>query len=122
MNKKTDVPLLRKWLLKGAILFTWLYSGKRLTDTHNGFRAFSRKAAEMIDIRQDRMEHASEIIDEICKKNIALKEIPVTIHYTEYSRQKGQHSLDSVKISENLLLYKHIHLTLCHLQDYNKLP
>ncbi len=105
-SKKTNVPRFKKMVLKGGILFTWMFSGTKLTDTHNGFRAFSRKAAQQIQIRQDRMEHASEIIDEICKKNISFKEVPVTITYSEYSRKKGQSSFNSLKIASKLILRK----------------
>lgn len=104
LGKKSNIPLFKRAVLKGGILFTWLFSGKKLTDTHNGFRALSRKAAQQIQIRQDRMEHASEIIDEICKKNILFKEVPVTIIYSDYARQKGQSALNSVKIATKLIL------------------
>jgi polyprenyl-phospho-N-acetylgalactosaminyl synthase len=106
IGKKTKVPKFKRMVLKGGILFTWLFSGKRLTDTHNGFRALSRKAAQQIEIKQDRMEHASEIIDEICRKNISFKEVPVTIAYTDYSRKKGQSSFNSIKIATKLVLRK----------------
>lgn len=104
LEKKSNIPLFKRAVLKGGILFTWLFSGKKLTDTHNGFRALSRKAAEQIQIRQDRMEHASEIIDEICRKNIPFKEVPVTITYSNYARQKGQSVFNSVKIATKLIL------------------
>lgn len=104
LEKKSNIPLFKRAVLKGGILFTWLFSGKKLTDTHNGFRALSRKAAKQIQIRQDRMEHASEIIDEICRKNIPFKEVPVTIIYSDYARQKGQSALNSVKIATKLIL------------------
>ncbi len=104
LGKKSNIPLFKRAVLKGGILFTWVFSGKKLTDTHNGFRALSRKAAEQIQIRQDRMEHASEIIDEICRKKIPFKEVPVTIIYSDYARQKGQSGLNSVKIAAKLIL------------------
>jgi len=104
LGKKSDVPPLKRAVLKGGILFTWLFSGKKLSDTHNGFRALSRKAAQQIQIRQDRMEHASEIIDEICKKNIPFTEVPVTIQYSEYARRKGQSVFNSFKIATKLIL------------------
>ena len=43
----------------------------------------------MIRIRQDRMSHASEILDEIGHHNLSYKEVPVTIEYTEYSKNKA---------------------------------
>ena len=37
----------------------------RVTDVHNGLRAFNRPAAQSLHITLDRMAHASEILDQI---------------------------------------------------------
>lgn len=100
------IPWFRKLVLKAGVLFTLAYSGIALTDTHNGFRAFSRAAAEQIQIRHDRMEHASEIIDEIKRRSISYREVPVSILYTPYSQQKGQSALNSVRIAIKLVMRK----------------
>ncbi len=91
--KKNDIPFARKMFLQGAILFTWIFSGIRLTDTHNGLRAFSRKAARIVVIRENRMAHASEIIHCIAQSKLRYVEIPVTIRYTEYSMARGDSSI-----------------------------
>jgi len=65
LGRAENIPPLRWFLLKGAILFTRLASGVSLTDVHNGLRAFSRKAAKNLDIKINRMAHASELIDQI---------------------------------------------------------
>jgi polyprenyl-phospho-N-acetylgalactosaminyl synthase len=98
LESAAEIPLFRRLTLKAAILFTRLVSGIRVTDTHNGFRAFSRKAAEQIQIRQDRMAHASEILDEICRLKLPFREVPTRIFYTEYSRGKGQRFSASLRI------------------------
>lgn len=106
LTKRSRVPFLKRVVLKGGILFTWLFSGIRLTDAHNGFRALSRSAAQRIAIHHDRMEHASEIVEEIRRKHLRFREIPVTIKYTAYSQQHGQSPLNSLRIAGNLLLRK----------------
>lgn len=94
-----------RWLtLKAGILFTRLVSGIRVSDVHNGFRALSRRAAETIEIRQPRMAHASEILDEIVRHELRYVEVPVTITYHEETLQKGQSSLAALKITGQLLL------------------
>ncbi len=108
LSKRSKVPFVRKLILKTGIIVTWILSGIKLTDTHNGFRAFSRKAARKIEIKQDRMEHASEILDEIAKKKIKYKEVPVTITYSEYSKKKGQSGLNSIRIGLKMILRKFI--------------
>jgi len=90
--RKTDLPLSRKILLKGSVLVQWIFYGVKLSDAHNGFRVLSRRAAEQIKIHSDRMEHASEIVEEIVKKDISYREVPVIIRYTGYSMRKGHGS------------------------------
>lgn len=96
-------PRLRKWLLKVAILLTRLESGLSLTDTHNGLRAFTRTVAQELDIRSPGMAHASEIISTIAKRGYSYEEVPVTIHYSEYARTKGQSMLNAINLFFDLL-------------------
>jgi len=98
------IPLIRKFVLRLATLFTRFYTGLKVTDTHNGFRAFSYSAAQKINIAHDGMAHASEILEQIAKYKLTYTEVPVTIRYTEYSLQKGQKLSSSFKILWDLLL------------------
>lgn len=106
LGTTSNTPFIKVVMLRIGIIFTWVFSGVLLTDTHNGFRAFSRRAAMKLEIRQDRMEHASEIIDEIYKKRIKFVEVPVTIRYTEYSIKHGQNPFNSVAIALRLIIRK----------------
>ena len=90
IRKGTNISFLRKIYLKVGAFIIWLMYGVRLTDSHNGLRAMSRKAAEKIEIKCDKMDHASEIIDQLRKKRLRYREIPVDIIYTEYSVKHGQ--------------------------------
>jgi len=103
---KSKVPILKKILLRGAIFFTHFTSGLSLSDTHNGFRAFSRNAAEKIRIRQDRMAHASEILNQISQNKLKYTEVPVTLRYLPYHLKKGQKVSDYFKILFDLFLGK----------------
>lgn len=102
----SNVPFIRRIILKGGVLLVWLLYGIKLTDVHNGFRALSRKAAEKIDITMDRMEHASEILSEIKKKKLRYVEVPVVIRYTEYSREHGQSSWNAIRIFYKMVMHK----------------
>jgi polyprenyl-phospho-N-acetylgalactosaminyl synthase len=97
-NSVKIVPLKKRILLKGGILVTFLLSGKLYTDTHNGYRMMNRRAAEIINITMDGFEHASEILDEIARKKIPFREVPVFIDYSDYSKTKGQKMRNSIKI------------------------
>lgn len=98
-----NFPLTRKLVLKLGLLFVWFYSGLHLTDSQNGFRAFSREAAQKIIITQDGMAHASEILDEIAEQKLRYVEVPVTIHYTTETLAKGQGSLNGINIAARLI-------------------
>ena len=106
LGDTSNVPALRRALLKCAVLFTRMTTGLSFTDAHNGLRAFSRRAAETIRIRQDRMAHASEIVSEIARHELRFVEIPITVLYTDYSKSKGQSALGAFRIILDLLVGK----------------
>jgi polyprenyl-phospho-N-acetylgalactosaminyl synthase len=98
LGHTNNLPALRRAVLQAATLFTRVTTGLRLTDTHNGLRAMTRRGAAMLRLRQNRMAHASEILAEIAKSGLRYVEVPVTIDYTAYSLAKGQRIGDSVLI------------------------
>ena len=98
------IPFVRRAVLRVAVVFTRLTTGLKVTDCHNGFRVFRAPAARQLKITQNRMAHASEILEEIARKRMSYVEVPVTIRYTEYSMAKGQSSLNSFNILLDLVL------------------
>lgn len=102
----TNISRTRKTLLKLGIFFTWWMSGIRLTDAHNGLRAFSRSAAERIILTEDRFAYASELVDEIRRLELRYTEVPVTITYTDYSLAKGQRSANAFAIAGKMIWKK----------------
>jgi glycosyltransferase involved in cell wall biosynthesis len=97
-GKVENIPLRKYLTLKLAVIFTRLTTGLSLTDTHNGFRAMTAEAAKKIHITQNRMSHASQILQIIAARKMRYKEVPVTIRYTEYSMRKGQSILNALNI------------------------
>lgn len=100
------VPKGKRLLLRCARIVNGLFTGMWLTDAHNGFRALGRKALETIDLTENRMAHATEIMSQIRIAKLKVAEIPVTIHYTEYSQAKGQKWTNSLNILIDLILNK----------------
>lgn len=98
------VPRARRLLLKGAIIATWLATGVRLSDAHNGFRALTKEAAEKIRLRDNRFAHATEIIAQIRRLKLRYTERPVTIVYSDYSKAKGQPGWNSFNILVEIAL------------------
>jgi len=104
--QKNDIPLKKRILLKGAIIFTYILSQIWLTDVHNGLRVMTAETAKKLNLQHDRMEHASEILDKIKVLNLKYTEVPVTIKYTKYSMSKGQSISNSINIAYKLISSK----------------
>lgn len=102
----TNTPLARKLILKTARFINFCFCGIWLTDAHNGLRAFNKKAMKAIEVEQNRMAHASEILFQIRTHKLRYEEVPVTIHYSTYSQKKGQKNIDSISVLFDLLLLK----------------
>lgn len=97
-NAGRHVPAARRALLRLATIFTRFTTGLRVTDAHNGLRAFTVDAASRLRLTHNRMAHASEILNEIARLGLRYVEAPVTIRYTDYSMAKGQRPLDALAI------------------------
>jgi glycosyltransferase involved in cell wall biosynthesis len=103
LGKAVNISPLKKMVLKIGILFTKVFSGIDLTDTHNGFRVFTRKALQKIHLSQNGMAHASEIIHHIVANNLKFKEFPITVYYDRYHKIKGQRLSNSFNIVFNMI-------------------
>lgn len=100
------MPISRKVLLKLAVIYTQITTGLKLTDAHNGLRVLNKKALEVIRIRQNKMAHASEILEQIATNRLRYIEVPVTISYSEYSLNKGQKWWDAFPILIDMIVRK----------------
>jgi len=97
-RQTTNMPNSRRLLLWGATRFTRITTGLNVTDAHNGLRAMTRRGANRIRLRQNRMAHASEILDQIASSGLKYIEVSVNIEYSSYSLAKGQRSTDAIDI------------------------
>jgi len=105
-GRAINIPAGRWLVLKAGVMFTRLVSRIRVTDVHNGLRAFSRTAAAQLSITMDRMAHASEILEQIRIHGWRYCEVGVTVHYSAYSLRKGQRSSNAVRIALQMLADK----------------
>jgi glycosyltransferase involved in cell wall biosynthesis len=104
-KKDTDeVPGTRRLVLRAGALVNGLLTGMWLSDAHNGMRALSRRAASAIYLRENRMAHASEILVQIKQSGLRYVERPTTIHYTDYSQEKGQSAFNAIRIVVDVVL------------------
>lgn len=109
LDERTEAGLVKKIVLKLAVWYTNVSTGTRLTDAHNGLRLIHERAAAQLDITQNRMAHASELVAQIGQMRIEGRKVrygeePVHILYTEYSRGKGQSVWNAVNILAELII------------------
>jgi glycosyltransferase involved in cell wall biosynthesis len=108
LERRDKIPTARRFVLYLAVLFTRITARARLSDAHNGLRAFSRRAALTLDLKLDRMAHASEIVDQVVWSGLPYTEVPVRIRYTEYSLRKGQRSSAALRVAFDYLMGRFI--------------
>ncbi|MER7073860.1 glycosyltransferase family 2 protein [Terrabacter sp. NPDC000476] len=108
LDERTEASAGKRLVLRAAVAYTNLTTGTRLTDAHNGLRVLHRDVVARLDITQNRMAHASEIVAQIGAmrfdgQRVAYAEEPVHILYTDYSRAKGQSLWNAVNILAELI-------------------
>ncbi|NUO33800.1 MAG: glycosyltransferase family 2 protein [Dermatophilaceae bacterium] len=108
LDERTKASALKKFVLRAAVAYTNLTTGTRLTDAHNGLRVLDREVVARLDITQNGMAHASEIVSQIGSmrfggERVRYAEEPVHILYTDYSRAKGQSLWNAVNILAELI-------------------
>ncbi len=101
---RRKVPPARRLLLRAAVLFSAFSTRLPLTDAHIGFRAFSRRGFEAVRLREPGFAHGSEIPAEIHRLKLRWVEVPASVRYTDYSRQKGQSGWNAINILIDLVV------------------
>lgn len=92
------VPWQKRLVLRTAAAVSPTARRLKLSDAHNGLRLFNREAASRLNITMNGMAHASEITGFLARSGLRVTEAPVSIRYTEYSRNKGQSLINGVNI------------------------
>lgn len=94
----SEVPWLRRRVLRAVAALSPQSRRLQLTDAHNGLRAFNRQVADGLELTCGGMAHASEFVALIATHRWRVVEHPVHIAYTAYSRGKGQSLMNGVNI------------------------
>ena len=106
LEDRSNISLIKRIVLKIVVFFTRKLSNINLTDVHNGLKAYKTSCLNNIKITIDGFGFESQIINEVSKKNIKYKEMPVTIMYSDYSKAKGQKLSNGLIILEDLFKSK----------------
>lgn len=79
---RDNIPAYRKIGQKVISYLSRFLSGKKLSDTESGFRAYSSRALDVLEPKEKGMAVSAEIISEATKKGLKITEVPVSIIYT----------------------------------------
>ncbi len=105
LNHK-GMPIIKKIGNFGLNFITYALSRKWTSDSQSGFKAFSQKALNTIELNTIGYEFCSEIIMEASKNKLKIKEVPIKVIYSRYSKKKGQSILNGINIVAKLLFRK----------------
>lgn len=94
----SHIPRMKKLVLWLVVRCSPVGRRLKLTDAHNGLRAFNRRVADELNLVSNGMAHASEFVALIHRRRWRVVEEPVHIRYTAYSTAKGQSLLNGVNI------------------------
>ncbi|MBA7481784.1 MAG: glycosyltransferase [Dehalococcoidia bacterium] len=77
-----NIPAYRKFGQNIISYFTRVLSRSTLSDTESGFRAFSRKAINVLEPKERGMAISAETISEATAKGLKIAEVPISAIYT----------------------------------------
>jgi glycosyltransferase involved in cell wall biosynthesis len=97
-ESKRLVPKYRRFGIKVITSLSKAFSYKELSDAQSGFRAYSRRALELLKPTEQGMGVSTEILVKARQFNLKVLEVPVKITYDEYSSTQNpvRHGLDVV--------------------------
>jgi glycosyltransferase involved in cell wall biosynthesis len=88
LSEGTHVPAYRRMGQKTLDVFTRIGSGHKCTDTQSGFRAFSRKALDNLDISSSGYSIESDMIAHFAERGLVIAEVPITVRYEVPNKHK----------------------------------
>jgi glycosyltransferase involved in cell wall biosynthesis len=106
LGKAENISGGKKMFLRLATSFSSRTTGVKLTDAHVGLRVLNRKFASNLKLTLFDFTHASEIIHRIGEGGYTYAEVPITVTYSDYSKDKGQPMLNAINITFDLFFHR----------------
>lgn len=87
LGKPHGAPLYRRFGQRVLTAATNLVSGRKLTDSQSGFRAYSARAMSLLNLTEDGMSVSSEMQFAIANKGLRVTEVPIQVSYAEKAKR-----------------------------------
>lgn len=89
-NREAFMPFVRRLFNAVGNIFTFVVTGRYVSDSQSGFKAFGPDAVRSIHLHLSGFEFCSEIIREVVQHEWRVAEVPIKVMYSEYTLAKGQ--------------------------------
>jgi glycosyltransferase involved in cell wall biosynthesis len=87
MGEASSAPLYRRLGQRMLNTATSMGSGRKVSDSQSGFRAYSRKALDVLNLTEDGMSVTSEMQFAIASKGLKVTEVAVQVSYADKSKR-----------------------------------
>ncbi|MFC1873707.1 glycosyltransferase family 2 protein [Chloroflexota bacterium] len=77
-----NIPRYRRFGQRIISVLSRILSGKKLYDSESGFRVFSRRAVEVLELKENGMAVSAETIARAAEKGLKITESPISVVYT----------------------------------------
>jgi glycosyltransferase involved in cell wall biosynthesis len=81
--RRSRIPIYRRAGQKVLSYATRILAREKLSDTESGFRALSKKAISVIQLKENGFAAEAEMISDATQKGLKIIEVPISIIYTE---------------------------------------
>jgi dolichol-phosphate mannosyltransferase len=103
-GQKNSIPFIRRLLNGIGNIVTLVATGRWVSDSQCGYKAFGPKAIDDIDLRMSGFEFCTEIVRESVQHKWRIGQVPVKVVYSEYTLAKGQSFANGVRTAFKILL------------------
>ncbi len=103
-GQKNSIPFIRRIFNGLGNVITLIATGRWVSDSQCGYKAFGPKALADVDLRMSGFEFCTEIVRESVHHQWSIVEVPVKVIYSEYTLKKGQSFANGVRTAFKILL------------------
>lgn len=103
-GQKNTIPFIRRVFNGLGNVVTLMATGKWVSDSQCGYKAFGPKAIKDIQLRMSGFEFCTEIVRESVQHKWRIAQVPVKVIYSEYTLAKGQSFANGIRTACKILL------------------
>jgi len=103
-GQRNRIPFIRRFANGCGNILTFVTTGKWISDSQCGFKAFGPRAVDELDLKMGGFEFCTEIVRETARHRWRMMQVPTKVLYSEYTLAKGQSFANGIKTALKILL------------------